>query len=60
MPCPICHTEPGSGNDHRYCLVELFREKKIQSIAEWTELCKKKPQTIIKGRVTIRVKKEEQ
>ena len=60
MPCPICHTEPGSGNDHRYCLVELFREGTIKSIAEWTELCKKKPQTIIKGRVTIRVKKEEQ
>ena len=58
MPCPICRTEPESGNDHRYCLVQLFRENRIKSIQEWRDMCKK-PQTIIKGRVTIKVKKEE-
>ena len=59
MPCPICLTEPGSGNDHRYCLVQLFREKKIKTIAEWQEMCKK-PKTVIKGRTVIKIKKEEE
>jgi hypothetical protein len=59
MPCPICYHEPGSGTDHRYCLVQLFREKKISSIADWEKLSKK-PKTIIKGKVTIKVKNEEE
>lgn len=58
MPCPICRTEPGSGNDHRYCLAQLFRENRIKSIREWEDMCKKS-QTIIKGKVIIKVKKEE-
>ena len=60
MPCPICQKEPGSGSDHRGCLVTLFRENKIQSIREWEDLCKPpKPKTIIKGRVTIKIKEED-
>lgn len=58
MPCPICRYEPGSGHDHRYCLAQLFRENRIKSIREWEDMCKK-PKTIIKGKVTIKVKKEE-
>ena len=61
MPCPVCFKEPGSGADHRWCLAQLFRENRIQSVDEWMELCKPpKPKTIIKGKTTIRVKKEEQ
>jgi hypothetical protein len=53
MPCPEC--DPSNTN-HRACLIKLFREKKIKTIEEWKEMCKK-PKTIIKGKVTIKIKK---
>ena len=60
MPCPVCFTEPGSGNDHRWCLAELFRKRIISSIADWHDLCNPpKPKTVVKGKTTIRVKKED-
>jgi hypothetical protein len=60
MPCPVCYLEPGSGADHRFCLVELFRSGKIQSIAEWSELSRAKPKTYVKRRVIVKIKKEEE
>lgn len=59
MPCPVCQKEPGSGADHRMCLVELFRTNTIQNVDDWMKLCKK-PKTIFKGKRTIKVKKEDQ
>lgn len=38
MPCPVCSCNIGYA-DHRMCLVELFRENKIKSVAEWEKMC---------------------
>lgn len=54
--CIHCHK--GSGEDHRWCLVELFKTNKIKTVAEWQEqsrLLAKKMLTVVKGRVRIRV-----
>ena len=60
MPCPICTKEPGSGDDHRWCLVQLFQENVIQSVDDWLKLCNPpKPKTVVKGKITIQVKKED-
>jgi hypothetical protein len=55
MPCPICK-RPRDAPDHRWCLVELFKTNKIQSVADWEELAK--PITIKKGTIKVRVPKE--
>jgi hypothetical protein len=44
MPCPVCNSKIGYV-DHRMCLVKLFGEDKIKSVAEWERMC---------GSVTIR------
>ena len=48
MPCPVCDRNIGEA-DHRMCLLELFREKKINSSKDWEKMCKAKPKTIVKG-----------
>jgi hypothetical protein len=56
MSCPICNQPPASGTDHRWCLVELFKTNRIQSVADWEALCK--PKTIIKKKIKVHIKKE--
>lgn len=56
MPCPICKQNPGSGTDHRWCLVELFKTNVIKSVSEWEAMCK--PKTIMKGRIRALLVKE--
>jgi len=36
MACPVCYRKT---SDHRDCILKLFKENKIKSIAEWTKLC---------------------
>lgn len=57
MPCPVCKKEAGSA-DHRGCLVELFKNDVIKSVAEWETMCKK-PVTIRKGQIRARIRKED-
>jgi hypothetical protein len=37
--------------DHRWCLVKLFKENKIQSLEDWQKMCKE-----VARRVKIRVR----
>ena len=55
MPCPVCN-RPANTDNHRTCLVELFKTNKIQSVKDWEELCK--PKTIVKRRIKARVDRE--
>lgn len=51
MPCPVCSCNIGEA-DHRMCLVELFRNDTIKSVADWEKMCKPcKPKTIRKGKI---------
>jgi hypothetical protein len=59
MPCPVCNQPPASGAanaDHRWCLVELFKTNRIQSVADWEALCK--PKTIVKKTIRVRITKD--
>ena len=47
MPCPVCNSNIGY-SDHRMCLVKLFGEDKIKSVAEWEAMCRpQRPKKII-------------
>ena len=54
MPCPVC--KKPIGEDHRWCVFELFKTNKIQDVSEWTEMSK--PKTILKGKIKVRLPKE--
>lgn len=54
MPCPVCSQPVAGGADHRMCVLSLFKSNKIQTVEEWTAMATK-PETIIKGRIRIRV-----
>jgi hypothetical protein len=56
MPCPVCNQSPASGADHRWCLVELFKTNRIQSVTDWEEMSK--PKTIVKRTIKVRIAKE--
>lgn len=47
MPCPV---NKCVGDDHRLCLVELFKTNRIKSLADWEALWKPKKR-IVKARV---------
>lgn len=52
MECPICLLNvPGY---HRMCLVQLFRENKIQSVADWERRVGLR--TIVKGKRIVKIK----
>ena len=53
MPCPICKHEVDQA-DHRVCVYSLFKINAIQTVYQW-EAMARKPVTIVKGRVRIRV-----
>jgi hypothetical protein len=36
--CPVC-SKPVPGPDHRWCLVELFKANRIQTLREWEKMC---------------------
>jgi hypothetical protein len=56
MPCPVCSCNIGQA-DHRMCVIQLFREDKIKSVAEWQNLCR--PVTIRKGKIIAYLPKTE-
>lgn len=48
------HCGKGASEDHRWCLVELFKTNKIKTVKEWEEMSRvKKPR-----RVRVLVPKE--
>ena len=53
--CIVC--SKGRGEDHRWCLVSLFKENKIKTVKEWEE-ASSKPTTLRKGRVRALVPRE--
>lgn len=75
MDPPFCciHCHKGVGEDHRWCLIELFKTNRVKTVREWTFASKmllarivlfqtewrrhRKPKTLVKGRVRIRVTK---
>ena len=50
MSCLVCTRDISKSAEHRECLLTLFNESKIKSIADWIRLSSK-PKTIFKGRV---------
>ena len=54
MSCIVCTRDVGNSTEHRECVLQLFKEKKIKGIQDWIRLSTK-PKTIIKGRVFRRV-----
>ena len=39
MPtCPVCKFD-APGNDHRWCVLELFKTNQIQSVEDWERKC---------------------
>jgi len=38
--CPVCKKLNPGDEDHRKCILQLFKEKKIQSVADWERMCK--------------------
>ena len=56
LRCAVCKGDVPGTKGHRDCLLELFKENKIQTSADWMEMnkCYSQP----KKWVTIKVKKE--
>lgn len=50
MACLVCNRDVSESALHRECILTLFKEKRIKSVAEWIRLSTK-PKTVIKGRV---------
>ena len=50
MACVVCKRDVSESAAHRECILTLFKEKKIQGVADWIRLSSK-PRTILKGRV---------
>lgn len=44
--CPVCSKKVGDA-DHRWCLIELFKTNRIQSVRDWELLC------IVRKRIRI-------
>lgn len=56
MSCIVCTRDVSESARHRECILTLFKESKIKSIADWIRLSSK-PRTILKGRVVRRVER---
>jgi hypothetical protein len=50
MACIVCTRDVSDSTQHRDCVMTLFKEKRIKSVADWIRLSTK-PKTVIKGRV---------
>jgi hypothetical protein len=61
MPCPVCNrpVAPTTQSEHRLCILTLFKDNRIQSVAEWEKLAKDKPKTRIKGTIEKRLQTSE-
>ena len=55
--CPHCTRSLSETDDHRLCLMEMFKTNKIQRVSDWTKLCEEygKPKTIMKRRIRVMV-----
>ena len=54
MACIVCKRDVSESALHRACILQLFKETKIKSIADWIRLSTK-PKTIFKRRVVRRL-----
>jgi hypothetical protein len=46
--CPVCLDIVGNTKGHRECVLQLFKENKISSIAQWKSACYRKRTVTIK------------
>jgi len=55
--CPLCK-ESVKSNDHRSCILTLFKENRIQSIKEWKAACYRVKKVALQVDMNLRMGEE--
>lgn len=45
--CPVCKLAVGPDMNHRNCVLDLFKQDKIQNVKEWEAMCKAPPKRVV-------------